>query len=228
MRLRMLQEQRSYLSSLKQPRAITRRHRTLEKRCPLELYQQFPDSKRATPDAVWNLLTQCDRKAKDGRVVCIGGIAIGLLICGENNILANKQKEENRAYVRHFPAANLFQGVRVLFNGAHTSMGEWGKIERRFEFLSSEKRWLLYATNNKKKNWGSSAVRVYYDGCNVATSNAPTSKSGVTTGQNGRITWSVPLKRSREKKFQIPAALVTSKDNRCIILTLDIPAKLLQ
>ncbi len=91
-------------------------------------------------------------------------------------------------------------------------MGEWGKLERRFESLSANKRWFFYATNNRGKSWGSSTLRAYYDGYKIATS-------------AGRPEFTAPLKGQRRG---IPAALVTSKNNRVRILTLDIPGNLLQ
>src|SRR5262245_5833265 len=46
-------------------------------------------------------------------------------------------------------------------------MGNWGKIERRFEYLSRGRRLVRYATNNNKRAWRS-AVRMYLDGRKVA------------------------------------------------------------
>jgi hypothetical protein len=186
------------------------------KRLRLEVYQRFSTCKEAKPVAVKELVDECNPRGM--RVVHIGDFTLGLLICGENNVLANKQDDYNRAYVRHGPFSNLFPGIRLIFNGAHTKMGEWGKLERRFEFLSANKRWFFYATNNDQKTWGSSTLRIYYDGCKIATSIGPAS-----TEVNRDISWNVTLKG---QKYQIPAAVVTSKDDRCRILTLDIPRKL--
>jgi len=183
------------------------------KELPLKLYQQFWNCKNATKDAVEGLVKECDLKGL--RAVHLGGLTLGLLICGENNVLANKQSDDNRAHVRHSPdspAASLFPRVRIIFNGTHSKMGEWGKLERRFESLSANKRWFFYATNNKGKSWGSSMLRAYYDGYKIATSAEPPE-------------FTAPLKGQRHG---IPAALVTSKNNRVRILTLDIPGNLLQ
>lgn len=197
------------------------------KQLPLRLYQQFWNCKNATPELVEGLISECNWKGK--RAVHIGGVTLGLLICGENNVLANKQSDDNRAYVRYSPdspGATLFERFRIVFNGSHSKMGEWGKLERRFESLSANKRWFFYATNNKGKRWGSSTLRAYFNGGKIATSaGPPESSSAATTEVNGGISWNVTLKG---KECQIPAVLVTSKDDRCRILTLDIPGKLLQ
>jgi hypothetical protein len=93
-------------------------------------------------------------------------------------------------------------------------MGEWGKLQERFRFLSQKKRWVFFATNNAGKaengrliagrNWGSSLLRVYYDGeeLKMAKSNA----AGISGKDLIRTT--------------------TSDDGRCRIVTLDIPNRL--
>jgi hypothetical protein len=192
---------------------------------PLKLYQRFWNCKNATPERVQILINECNSTGM--RVVHLGAFTLGLLICGENNVIANRQADDNRAYVRHDLASKLFRGVRLIFNGAHDKMGEWGKLERRFEFLSKRKRWLFYATNNRGKNWGKSTLRIYYDGCKIATSIGPDSNGAAAAEVNGSISWNVTLK-GQGRKYQIPAALVTSNDDRCRILTLDIPGKLLR
>lgn len=172
-------------------------------RLPLEIYQTFATSKDTgrKPQLVHELVKQC---AKGGeRTIYIGGLALGLLICGENNLLANKQSRRNRGYIRFNAALNVFERLRLIFNGAHTKMGNWGKLERRFEFLSAGKRWALYATNNDRKEWGASTLRAYYNGSRIATSEAI------------------------ERNCDVPAFLDTSDDDRCRILILDIPGSLL-
>jgi hypothetical protein len=65
----------------------------------------------------------------------------------------------------------LLDHVPVVFNGAHTVMGNWGKLERRFQFLSSAGRFVFYATNNDRWSW-KSCVRAYYNGARLADGNA--------------------------------------------------------
>ena len=168
------------------------------KRLPLKIYQEFATSKEAEPALVNRLVDECRLEGK--RAIDMDGITVGLLICGENNVLVNEQRNHNRAHVRFRPKTfDLFRGVPVIFNGAHTTMGEWGKLQRRFEFLSKGKRWAFYATNSNKKTWGRSTLQAYYDGRRIATSNGSQSQ----------------LKR-------ISTNLVRSRNDRCIILALDI------
>jgi hypothetical protein len=173
-------------------------------RLALEIYQLFAKSECANrhPELVEELLRQCGRAGERSIHIC--GITLGLLICGENNVLANEQGKGNRPYVRFHGGSTLFPHLRLIFNGAHTKMGNWGKLERRFEFLSSGKRWALYATNNGKGEWGASTLRAYYDGSRIATSKGP------------------------EPNCRVPACICTSKNDRCRILTLDIPGSDLQ
>lgn len=114
---------------------------------------------------VQDLFSACQ---KDGsRILTVGGVKLGLLICGENNILYNKQSDGNRVSVRHHPGSDIFDDVRVVLNGSHTVMGNWGKLERRFEYLSRDKRFMFYTTNNTK-SWWTTSLRVYYDGQRLA------------------------------------------------------------
>jgi hypothetical protein len=189
------------------------------KRLPLRLYQRFANCKEAKPEAVQKLANDCNMTGI--RVVHLGGVTLGVLICGENNIIANRQDNKNEAYVRHGIAPNLFRDVRLIFNGAHSKMGEWGKLDRRFEFLSAEKRWFFFAANNVGRTWGSSTLRVYYNGQKVATSAGLDNRNAT----NGGKSWNVTLSGQRHP---ICATIASSNDDRCKLLTLDIPAKLLR
>jgi hypothetical protein len=180
---------------------------------PLKIYQLFIDSNQANrePGRVEELIGQCKKDGK--RTIHISGITLGLLVCGENNVLANKQgdtSQVNRAYVRGHDGSNLFRHLRLIFNGAHTKMGEFGKLKRRFEFLSSGRRWALYATNNKRANsekeqeWGVSTLQAYYNGSRIATSEGP------------------------DPNCKVPTSIFTSGNDQCRILTLDIAGHLLR
>jgi len=69
-------------------------------------------------------------------------------------------------------AEELFKDAHVIFNGAHTLMGHWNLLGKRFECLSKNKRFLIYATNNFKdkkvkkeeKNWCETALVIYFNG----------------------------------------------------------------
>lgn len=98
----------------------------------------------------------------------MAGRTVGLLVCGENNVLRNAQSADNAVSVRHYPERDLFEHAEIVCNGAHTVMGNWGKLDRRFEYLSRGNRVALYATNLDSGSWRSSC-RVYVDGRRVAT-----------------------------------------------------------
>jgi hypothetical protein len=96
------------------------------------------------------------------------GWDVGLLVCGENNVLANAQSRDNAVSVRGRPGARIFEGTHIVCNGAHTLMGNWGKLDRRFEFLSEGGGVALYATNADGRSWAR-ACRLYVDGRRIAT-----------------------------------------------------------
>lgn len=129
--------------------------------------QMFTDSGQADrePEQVRALLDACAPGGE--RIVRLSGLDVGLLCCGENNVLRCEQAFNNRVSVRHHPGASLFEHVSVTFNGAHSNMGNWNKLNRRFEYLSRGGRLALYATNNSAASWRGS-VRAYHDGHLVA------------------------------------------------------------
>ena len=140
---------------------------------PVQIPQRFATSQQANrhPTVVADLLADC--KPGRERTVNLEGLPIGLLICGENNILTNKQSDKavrNRPSVRHHPDANLFEHVPVVFNGAHFNMGNWGKLSRRCEYLSRDGRWCFYAANSDQNDWGCSTLYAYHDSNKLANS----------------------------------------------------------
>lgn len=140
---------------------------------PVEIYQRFADSKQANADPAMVVALVEDCGPDRERTINLAGLRLGLLVCGENNVLTNEQDNGNRALVRHQPDSHLFEHVRVVFNGAHTNMGNWGKLDRRFRYLSRERRWAFYATNCGNEAWGRSTVRGYYNGRLIMTSSGP-------------------------------------------------------
>lgn len=133
----------------------------------LGVTQLFATSKQADLDP--RLVDAVLRRSQPGGSGCcsFAGWGVGLLVCGENNVLRNQQARGNAVSVRGRASATLFEGTRIVCNGAHTPMGNWGKLDRRFEFLSSEGRCALYATNCEAWTWAS-ACRAYVDGRLVA------------------------------------------------------------
>ncbi len=133
----------------------------------VELNQVLSDSGQADrePETVDALLRDC---APGGsRTVRLEGADVGLLCCGENNVLKCAQAQGNEVSVRHHPKASIFDHVPVVFNGAHTNMGNWNKLKKRFEYLSRDRRIAIFLTNNSRSSWRGSA-RVYFDGGLVA------------------------------------------------------------
>ena len=137
------------------------------------------------------------------------GAPISILVCGENNILQNRQETKNKdVAVRHFEGKkNLLKNdlsSNIVFNGSHTIMGNWGKLHNRFCKLSSAKRLFIYSTNNTSKYWGKSAIKIYYNGKSIADSH----------------------KIHDEKEFQM--SLHKNKKSKFQVLTLDLPKSFLR
>jgi hypothetical protein len=173
---------------------------------PIEIYQRFATSwdANADLDMVEKLVKDCGRDQQ--RTLNLAGLPLGLLVCGENNVLINPKSEGYQARVRYPRNAQIFEYVKVVFNGTHYTMGNWGKMHGRFEYLSRERRWAFFATNCDKKEWGLTTVRAYYDGRLIADS----------SGLRGKPPHGVP------KPF-----LVADEEQRYLALVFDIPGKLL-
>ena len=101
------------------------------------------------------------------RVAQVRDVSFGFMMCGENNLLVNQQSQQNRVSTRHHPQLDVFENVRCVVNGAHTTMGNWGKLERRFEYLSRDHRFAFYLTNRSDRTWKTS-LRIYYNGERLA------------------------------------------------------------
>jgi hypothetical protein len=174
---------------------------------PIEIHQRFVNSAQADadPGMVAELVADCGPGRE--RTVNLGGLCLGLLVCGENNVLTNQQGNANRVLVRHDENAHLFEEVRVVFNGGHSTMGNWGKMDERFKYLSRERRWAFYATNCGNNGWGRSTVRAYHDGVLIADSLGP--RAAPPAG--------VPE----------PRLVYDDVDDRCLALVLDIPGRML-
>lgn len=140
---------------------------------PWAAWQSFGSSKEADrdPGRVQKLVEAGEPGGE--RRLLLGGHDVGLLACGENNVLRNAQSRGNAVSVRHGAAGRLFPGATVVFNGAHTEMGNWPKLQRRFEWLSAdppgdEPRLALFATNNTRGSWGG-VLRAWWGGKRLAT-----------------------------------------------------------
>lgn len=122
--------------------------------------------RRETRGLVDDLLGEIDAGERTLRA---HGRAVGVLVCGENNVLVNEQSQGNRCLgVRGHPGRDLFPDVDLVLNGAHTVMGNWSKLNARFAWLSTGGRIACHTTNNNRRAWRS-ALRVFHDGVQVAS-----------------------------------------------------------
>lgn len=107
------------------------------------------------------------------RTVEIDGIRFLLIVCGENNLLTNEQKNANKVKLRHEIDGQNLENLNnlnhdIVFNPAHTQMGNLGKMKRRWEALSLPReegvsRLAIFVTNTNKKR-GRSSMYVFKNG----------------------------------------------------------------
>lgn len=110
------------------------------------IIQRFKDSTGSKED-LRKLLQDLDAN----RRIEVDGKTARLIICGENNLLRNKQSEGNAVSVRIEELAQDFERIRedtdIFLNPAHTPMGNLGKLKQRWRYLSEGGRLCVYATN---------------------------------------------------------------------------------
>lgn len=121
--------------------------------------QLFATSAKATRAAVDELT---EGYLRGERSLQIEHTCIRVLLCGENNVLRNVRAKQYAAVPRY---ADLGWDLKydVLVNPAHTQMGQWNLLHRRFAYLSQGGRTLLYCTNRSSASWPT-ALCVYRDG----------------------------------------------------------------
>jgi hypothetical protein len=108
---------------------------------------------------------------KDSRVFYDEKLLINLrlLICGEQNILQNKQQNKNKAFFRFDPSQwgtekeksdnlklltifkEIHEDTNIYINPTHTIMGNQGKLQQRREFFSGKSRVYLTTANYDMK-----------------------------------------------------------------------------
>lgn len=121
--------------------------------------QRFATSAEATRGVVAELT----QGYLDGRrSIHLEHTCVRVLLCGENNILRNVKAKGYAAEPR-YPDPGWDLKYDVLVNPAHTSMGQWNLLHRRFAYLSQGGRTALYCANNAHASWRS-ALCVYRDG----------------------------------------------------------------
>ena len=121
--------------------------------------QRFATSAEATR----KIVAELTQRYLDGhRSIHLEHTCVRVLLCGENNILRNAKAKGYAAEPRH-PDLGWDLKYDVLVNPAHTSMGQWNLLHRRFAYLSQGGRTALYCTNNTRQGWRT-ALCVYRDG----------------------------------------------------------------
>ncbi len=93
------------------------------------------------------------------RKLNINGFSVLIIQCGEINILKNIQSEENRVEFRlledkilNEKFMRIINETDIFLNPIHTPMGNQGKIQKRREFLSKNKKYYFSTSNTKKKS----------------------------------------------------------------------------
>jgi hypothetical protein len=88
----------------------------------------------------------------------INDLKIIVFQCGELNILKNFQGRENKVEFRLSSRKDLknrfdklLQNTKIILNPMHTPMGNQGKMKKRREYLSKNKRY-YFSTSNTKEN----------------------------------------------------------------------------
>jgi len=100
-----------------------------------------------------NLISNYLSKLETERCFKVNNKRVRLIICGENNILKNRQKENNKVYFRSddkelkIRFESILENTDIFLNSAHTPMGNLGKLKKRWAYLSKDSRACLFTTN---------------------------------------------------------------------------------
>lgn len=92
------------------------------------------------------------------RIIKVKGYSILIIQCGEINILKNIQSEKNRVEFRFLDDLSLNERFKkliretdIFLNPIHTPMGNQGKMQKRREYFSKDKRY-YFSTCNTREN----------------------------------------------------------------------------
>ncbi len=129
------------------------------------------------------------------RIIEVSDRTIGVLLCGENNFLRNSREEYYEPAAR-FPGIEWPFGYDVLVNPAHTSMGQWNLLHKRFAYLSQAGRSLLYCTNNSHSSWQTSLC-VYQDSKKILMGDFVTTSEVRTYAEDDWRIATIEVPRSR-------------------------------
>jgi len=142
--------------------------------------QRFSTGANAKHDKVQRV---AEEFANGKRLLEVGDKTVGVLLCGENNFLTNVRKNANEPQPRH-PDIGWPFVYDVLVNPAHTSMGQWNLLHKRFAYFSRSERTLLYCTNNTHRSWRT-GLCVYRDGKEVVMGDLATTRGLQTHPSKG-------------------------------------------
>lgn len=106
------------------------------------------------------------------RFLSVNGKNILIMQCGELNIIKNLQSQGNQPVFRFEHNSDLqhrfnalLNKTDVIFNPIHTPMGHQGKMHRKREYLSSNKRYYFSASQNGDFDISATSLQyAYYDG----------------------------------------------------------------
>jgi hypothetical protein len=111
---------------------------------------------------------------ESNRKIKLNGTQILVVQCGEINILKNIQNEDNRVVFRMSEDkslsdrfSKLLKESKIVLNPIHSPMGNQGKMLKRREFFSKNKRYYFSACNTKENSTNlemKSLQYAYYNG----------------------------------------------------------------
>jgi hypothetical protein len=117
----------------------------------------------------------------------LAGKTIGVLLCGENNILRNIRGNNNLPQLR-YPELGWSDQYDVLINPSHTIMGQANLLHKRFAYLSQGGKTVIHCANNTTGSSNTKrTIYVYMDGKLITMGDLASShKSIVDASKNPR------------------------------------------
>jgi hypothetical protein len=123
----------------------------------ISLYTNQIFSQSSQIEGNYELAARLLHEFETNRIIKIKETSILIIQCGEINILKNIQSEDNRVEFRLSDDKSLknrfkktLKETKIIFNPIHTPMGNQGKMQKRREFLSNDKRYYFSTCNTKE------------------------------------------------------------------------------
>ena len=122
------------------------------------------------------------------RFFSVKGKNILIMQCGELNIIKNLQSRGNQPVFRFENRSDLqnrfnklLNKTDLIFNPIHTPMGNQGKMHRKREFLSSNRRYYFSVSQNGKFDISVNCLQyAYYDGKQMVECNRDCNRDNQT------------------------------------------------